>query len=395
MKDILTIAKKEILDTVRDKRTLAIMVLIPLLLFPSILWVTATVGASTAKKESQRKLKVGYFTSGEDKGLRHLLESPLNNFDLIALDDTAGARALIPDSLQAVIALPADFSAQLGDTLTGEVVMLYDQTEDITRNRVKGALQAFQTQLEQERWASLGLSAANVKPLKIVQENVATAKETIGKLAGGFLPYIIIIFAFLGCMYTAIDLFAGEKERGSFETILTVPVERWKILVGKMSVIVLVGMTTTLLGFLGLFLGLQVVDTLPDRILEVVNGLLSPGFILTMMGLLLLLTTLFAGIMTPLSLNARSYKEAQGTITPLNFVVIIPAIIGLMPGIELNVGTALIPVLNITLCTKELIAGTLDPLLLLLAAGSLLALAVLSVVISFRRFGHESNVLRS
>jgi sodium transport system permease protein len=97
--------------------------------------------------------------------------------------------------------------------------------------------------------------------------------------------------------------------------------------------------------------------------------------------------------MVPITIYAKSFKEAQSIITPLNLIVLLPAMVGLFPGIELNTMTAMIPVLNIVLTTKELIAGTIDYGLLALSFSVMVLLASAAVAVSFRQFGKESNIL--
>lgn len=396
MKDILTILRKETRDTLRDKRSLTVMIIMPLLIFPLILLVVAMVTKTTAENEMTKTIKIGYHAEGSDLGLRSMLDdAEVLKFELVEITDSATFRSLIPDSLDAGLYLSSSFADQVEGRETGEITFFYDQTEQTVKSRLKGVLNAFKEQRKASRMAELDLDQAAIEPVHISEIGVASTKEVLGKFAGGFLPYFIIIFSFLGCMYTSIDMFAGEKERGSFETILTVPVERWKILVGKMGLIVMMGMVTTSLGFLGLYLGMQVSDALPPQITEVVNSILSPGFILTLMGMMLLLTIFFAGVMTPISLYAKNFKEAQSIITPLQIIAIIPAMIGAFPGIELTWVTAWIPVLNIVLSTKEIIAGTIDPGQMAVVVVSLLLLALISVFISFKRFGNEQNVLRT
>jgi sodium transport system permease protein len=196
-------------------------------------------------------------------------------------------------------------------------------------------------------------------------------------------------------MFPAIDLFTGEKERGSIETLLSAPIERWKILVGKMMVIVLAGITTAILSLMGLFISLQMVTELPQEIMDVALGILTPQFILALIGMLLPLVIFFAGFMIPATVYAKSFKEASSILQPMNFLVITPAVIGMMPGVELNAFTAMIPVLNVVLTTKELIAGTLSWGIYLIVLASLLLLAAGAVTFSFRRFGNEKNVLRT
>jgi len=396
MKDILTILRKETKDTLRDKRSLTVMVIMPLLVFPLILLVVAMVTKTTAENEMTKSLKIGFHAQGDDLGLRKMMDDPtLLKFELIDIADSSEFRSLIPDSLDGGIYLGDQFSNKVEGQGTGKIAFFYDQTEQTVKSRLKGVLDIFSEGQRSSRMAKLGLTQEDIEPVSIEEIGVASTKEVLGKLAGGFLPYFIIIFSFLGCMYTSIDMFAGEKERGSFETILTVPVERWKILVGKMGVIVLMGMVTTTLGFLGLYLGMQISDALPEQVTEVVNSILSPGFVLTLMGMMLLLTIFFAGFMTPVSLYAKNFKEAQSIITPMQIIAVIPAMIGAFPGIELSWITAWIPVLNIVLSTKEIIAGTIDPGQMTVVVISLLVLALISVYISFRRFGKEQNILRA
>ena len=110
-------------------------------------------------------------------------------------------------------------------------------------------------------------------------------------------------------------------------------------------------------------------------------------------GLLIPLTVFFAGVMIPIAVHAKSFKEAQSIITPLNIVMVLPAMIGFFPGIELNVATACIPVVNVVLATKELIAGTLDLGLLALSFGVMIGLGAMAVMVSYKRFDKETNVV--
>jgi sodium transport system permease protein len=225
-------------------------------------------------------------------------------------------------------------------------------------------------------------------------KNIASDKEMIGKLAGGMLPYIFIAFGFIGCMYPAIDLFTGEKERGTIETLLTTPVARWQILFGKMGVVVLSGLTAATAALFGLFMSIEVLDVVDNKeILEIIHSILSVKFILMLYSLLIPLTIFFAGVMIPIAVYAKSFKEAQSIITPLNIVMVLPAMVGFFPGIELNTMTACIPVVNIVLATKELIAGTLEFGLVALSFSVMLTLAVLAVIISYKRFDKETNVV--
>jgi sodium transport system permease protein len=141
-------------------------------------------------------------------------------------------------------------------------------------------------------------------------------------------------------------------------------------------------------------MSIEVLDVFDNKeILEIIHSILSVKFILMLYSLLIPLTIFFAGVMIPIAVYAKSFKEAQSIITPLNIVMVLPAMVGFFPGIELNTMTACIPVVNIVLATKELIAGTLEFGLVALSFSVMLTLAVLAVIISYKRFDKETNVV--
>ncbi len=283
-----------------------------------------------------------------------------------------------------------------GEIVNTEISVFYDGTDLGSLDRAKGYLTAIDEILKQKRYKKLNINENAITPLTFNYSNVASDTEMVGKLAGGVLPYIFIVFGFIGCMYPAIDLFTGEKERGTIETLLTTPVPRWKILFGKMGVVVLSGLLASTFSLIGLYLSIEVFQLVEDQtILDIMHSILSLKFVLILFSLLIPMTIFFAGIMIPIAIYAKTFKEAQSIITPLNIVMVLPAMIGFFPGIELNAITASIPVVNVVLATKELIAGTLSIGYLALSFIVMTALAVFAVFISYRRFDKETNVVLS
>lgn len=395
---IFTIFKKELKDTLRDRRTLIAMIVVPIFVFPVIMGLMTSVSKSFSEDEKDEVYNVGvYSLQTDNQFLEHLDRTPeaLGEKKIIFLKDTTEIRELIKDdSLQIAMVLPADFDANEDMDVSNLVHIYFEGTNLNAKKRANEYLDFISDALLSKRLIQRELSPEIIHPIEKQYVNLSTDKEMIGKLAGGFLPYIFIIFGFIGCMYPAIDLFTGEKERKTLETLLTAPIPRWKLLVGKMGVVVISGMAAATFALLGLFLALEVFQLVEDpRMLSVVRGILSLPFILMLYLLLLPLTIFFAGILIPITVSAKTFKEAQSIITPINFVVILPALVGLIPTIELNIYTALIPIVNIVLSTKELVAGTLNPGLMLLSFGVMVLLAVISVMISYKRFGKESNVI--
>jgi sodium transport system permease protein len=394
---IFTIFKKELIDTLRDKRTMRTMLLIPLLVFPITLTLFVNVSSSFEKKASEEKLKIGVWGDLGSKYWNQLKEMPdgLGKKEMKNFEDSAALKSAIEQGdIQLGLIVPKNEAELARTKKTISLTWLFDASEVGRQERAESYMNYISNKAESARLKELGVDAEKLHPLVPVFQNCASDKKMIGQLAGGILPYIFIAFGFIGCMYPAIDLFTGEKERGTIETLLTTPVSRWQILVGKMMVIVTSGMLAASCALIGLFVSIEFLDLVQNKeILNIVHGILTPTFILAMFSLLFPLVIFFAGAMIPIAIYAKSFKEAQSIITPLNFVMVLPAMIGFFPGIELNAMTAAIPVVNIVLATKELISGTLSVGYYAISLGIMVILACLSVVVSYKQFGKESRIL--
>ena len=394
---IFTIFLKELKETLRDRRTLMMMLVIPILIFPLIINITASVSTSFQEDAATKKIKIGIIDTKNQFLTKEFNQIPdsFGKKEIVKYSDTLH---LIKDIKNEKIQLGAfvseKFQSQLDAMVPAPIIFYFNATNLGMQERAQAYMSIIEQKMQVERFKKLNISKEKINPIVSEYRNIASDKEMVGKLAGGFLPYIFIAFCFMGCMYPAIDLFTGEKERGTIETLLTTPVPRWKLLFGKMGVVVISGLLAASAALLGLFLSMETLNGLDnDELLKVVHSILSPSFIFLMYCLLIPLTVFFAGVMIPIAVYAKTFKEAQSIITPLNIVMVIPAMVGLFPGVELNVMTACIPVVNIVLSTKELIAGTLDPFLVALSFVVMTGLAILAVFISYRRFDKETNVV--
>ena len=394
---IFTIFKKELKDTLRDRRTLMMMLVIPVLIFPIIMNVFVSISASFQKEAATKKIKIGMVGDKNNFLVQELKAIPatVGPKEIIVYKDTVSMLTdLKNDSIQLGTFVPTDFNQYLDAMKPAPIVFYHNATDMGMQERAEAYMKIIEDKAKQARFKKLKIDETKVQPLVTEYRNIASDKEMIGKLAGGMLPYIFIAFGFIGCMYPAIDLFTGEKERGTIETLLTTPVARWQILFGKMGVVVLSGLTAATAALFGLFMSIEVLDVVDNKeILEIIHSILSVKFILMLYSLLIPLTIFFAGVMIPIAVYAKSFKEAQSIITPLNIVMVLPAMVGFFPGIELNTVTACIPVVNIVLATKELIAGTLEFGLVALSFSVMLTLAVIAVIVSYKRFDKETNVV--
>lgn len=390
--------RKELRDTLRDRRTLIAMVVVPLLLFPLLMIGMARFSQSRAAEAASEVLQVAVADADGASGLAdHLRKEP--GFEVVEVRDVSPLPAQVEDeTLDAALIVKAGWSHALQSRRPAEVQFIYKTSDDfdIRRKRVEGALERFEQGLLAARLGELGLQPAAIDPVVVEPRDVASKRELLGKLLGGLLPYMFIIFCFTGSMYPAIDLAAGEKERGTLETLLSSPASRLQIAAGKFAVVVLTGLASAMLATVGLYATATYgIKGIPPEVMAAVSSVLAPATMALVFALLVPLSVFFAAALLMLSLYARSYKEAMSIISPLMIVVVVPAAIALAPGVRLGPVTAAIPILNVSLATREVIAGTAAPGHLALVFASLVALAAAGLWACARWFDREDIVFRS
>ena len=391
MNTILTVFKKEIKDTLRDKRTLMTAIVLPALLIPVLMYGMTVVTKMVMEKEENKKLSISLIDA-PDAFLTYLDTTKMeikSGYDL-----KTGKEAIKADSLDAMIRFTSNFMELQEKMASPRVVLLYKQTNLSVESRMKKMVERYSDDLLDQRIETLGISSATIKPINLKTENVEEPQELVGQTVGGILPYMFIMFCFMGCMYPALDLITGEKERGTIETLLTVPASRFSILLGKVLTISIVGLAATVMSIVGMYFGVLFLPDLPEEISGVINSIISPKFVTMLLAMLLPLCVFFAGLITTMVVKAKSFKEAQSIVSPFTVLIILPAALALLPGIELTWGTAMVPILNIALATKEIIAETINMGHFALIVASLIILAIIGVFISYSQFSKEGMVLK-
>jgi sodium transport system permease protein len=390
MNTILTVFKKEMLDTLRDKRTLLTAIVGPALLMPILLYGMTKLTSSIMEKEENKKLKVAILDAPPDFALA--LDTA--KFEIIP-DVTIefGREQITADSLDAMIGFHNRYAANIEEMKSGKVNMWYKSTNLLVKDRLTQVIDDYEEKILNNRISELSLTKDAIDPINLIRYDIAPKNEQIGQMVGGFLPYIFIIFCFMGCMYPALDLITGEKERGTIETLLTVPASKFNILMGKVLTIALVGLSAALMTILGLIVAVKFLPDLPPDILEAMSNIIGVKFVLMLFAMLIPMAIFFGGVISAMVVRAKSFKEAQSIVTPASFLVIIPAVVALLPGIKLDWSTVFIPILNVALATKEIVAGTIQPVHYIVVVVSLIILAIIAVAISYRQFSKESMIL--
>jgi len=386
MRGTFVVFKKEVLDTIRDKRTLVAMVLVPLVLFPVLFVGGSWLVQSQMEEAAKETLQVAVLSEDAEGPApafrKQVAAAP--NMEVTTDVPVDTARARIEDGeMDAAFVFASSFREQVKAKKAGQVDLVYksDDDSEVMLNRLRPLLDQYEQKLLEARFEALGLSTEATTAVAVEETNLASEKAQVAQRLGGFLPYMFLIFCFTGAMYPALDMGAGEKERGTLETLLTAPVSRYQFLVGKTLTATLAGLFAALVSILSIMGSVWFIPDIPESMLDAAMSILSPSVVAVLLSLLVPLTVFFAAAQLSLSFYAKSFKEAQSTVSPLLIAVIFPAFVGLLPGFSLNTTTALIPVLNVALATKDALAGTLGMGHLALVYASLLALAAASLVV--------------
>src|SRR5437868_6729878 len=267
--------------------------------------------------------------------------------------------------------------------------------------RIEKFLKDYRDQVVKDRLAAKNVPATVMKPFDIKQENVAPPEKVSGATIGGFIGYLVVLLCMTVAMYPAMDLTAGEKERGTMWTILSSPVSRMDLVLGKFLLVLSAARATAALSVLsmGIFFGvMRNVNQSSGKEHADTSALLmqlGPKAVVFIFVMALPLAVLFASALMTIALFAKTYKEAQSYLTPMTFIVIIPAIASLLPGVELTPKLALVPILSTSLVCKEIIAGTYHWNSIAIIFASTCVYAVIALFLAFKTFQRESVLFRS
>ncbi|WP_100641999.1 ABC transporter permease [Alteromonas facilis] len=367
---------KEIKELLRDRKTLFFMIALPLLLFPVIIGAVGYFSSQALQKAESKVLKFAVVNAQYAPELVSALESDelLQRVELGAEQDIK--EWVKQENGDFVIEIPDNYSNDLLES--GQITLkVYFNDAGLNRveRRIRDNVDSIAEANQKVVFTQLGLTeeqqAGILEPIVIEKVNVADQRENWGEKLGGMVPYLIFILCLQGAMLPATDIGAGEKERGTLETLLISPIERHKLVLGKFFAIALSGVVSALITVLSMGIWGTVLSQgmAIEAVMQFMSAISIVDFVLMFL-MLVPVVAIFASALLSLSIYARSFKEAQGYMTPIVFVVIIPVILAMLPGVELKGGWAWVPLTNVALAIKELIKGTMDYFALIPIFGS-------------------------
>ncbi|MEM9942371.1 MAG: ABC transporter permease subunit/CPBP intramembrane protease [Planctomycetota bacterium] len=398
-KNVKLIFVRELLDQLRDRRTLFTVGIMPLVLYPlmgmamlqvaqfmreypSKVWI---VGIDELPEECPLVVDGKFndsLVSRKNKKLLDLVSSPLEDSEFKEIFQSFRKKSgmkkapklfdqLIQNELNergfdvAIFVNSTDELPDQDSYVSGmpELFVFQNAARDKSRiaaERVDKVLSRWRTTLVKQNLSELGIPFTAVTGIKVHREDVSDKAGKQAAIWSKILPFIVMVWCLTGAFYPAIDLCAGEKERGTFETLLSSPADRSEIAIGKLLTVMTFSMTTSILNLFSMGVtGLFVAGRMKGATTTGIAAFGAPP--LESIGWLLLalipISALFSAVALAAAAFARSSKEGQYYLVPLMMISMPLMMVPMLPGAKLDLGTSLIPVSGLMLMLRGLIEG--------------------------------------
>ncbi|OIP71351.1 hypothetical protein AUK42_03525 [Candidatus Atribacteria bacterium CG2_30_33_13] len=394
-KNIKLIFIKELVGTVRDKRTIIAMIIIPLIFYP-ILFMGIGYFNQMGNEKSEEAISKIIITGAEFSPplLKYFQNNP--KIEILSMQNNPLLK-LQKGEIQLILIVPSDFKDRIEEGESGPLILKYDATETksrIAQKRINQAIAEYEKEIISQRLSMMHLKEEFIRPLILQTENVASPQKVTGSLLGVLLPYLIVILIFVGAMHTAVDITAGEKERGTITTLLVSQINRLEIVLGKCFAVMLISFISMVLGLIGLTLAFLSGTSIMGGIEGVEFGI-SFSTIFLLFLVLLPLVGLASAVLIMVGIFARNIKEASSYITPIYMLTIFLGVISISQGIELSGKMFLVPVLNSSFVFKEILMGKIYWSHIITTFSANMVIATLALLGATRLFTKEEVLFRS
>ena len=393
---------KEIKHLFRDTKTIVQTVVVPTFITPLLIGAIFWYVGSIATEETKKTYEISVYSSADS-----LLIDNLNDSDRLAITKEGSLEAVIEavtfdkseiglvfdDSF--VDDLKSNNSAQL--TIYSKDIDTFSQAKSIVSNIVDD----YEESIRNNRLELLNLDENYVNPITINEEDLTTEEESAGSIFGALLALFFVMYVISGSMYPAIDLGAGEKERGTMETLISTNISSVDIIIGKMLSVTSSAILTATFSMLGFAIPILVIflfyaDSVNEYLFGLLSAIVNPVALIGVFVLIIPLSVFMGAFLLAISVYAKTPKEAGLLLGNVLIVFIIPCYVPLInPGLELDFVGALIPCYNLALITNNLIAGTVDWFLYSVALLSTVVYCIVAIYITYIMFDDENVIFRS
>lgn len=417
------VAWKELVAAFRDRQTTLYTIVLPIAMYPFLFWALIQGALFVQGREEQTEVRLGVSassdaqvppgltqalskrptkTADESKAV-HAAEKPIAPMIVEPRGeslDESGARSWMekkgesqPEKPDAVLWLhgpgPASDAPEPGANVYFDSSVSHS---DLAKKRTLSRLPVYAESLREERVRAVGREIDELDPFRIDEPKDIAAEEHGGAfLLSLILPMLLVVMTVIGAFYPAVDFTAGERERNTAETTLLLPIPRLAVHQGKIAAVCACAVLATALNLFALALSAgHLVNMLRDE--TELDIALPITAMLSVVPLALLFAVFVSAVLTSVAATAKTFKEGQALLGPVQMLFLFPAMAGAIPGLELSVPLCFVPVVNVVLSFRAMLKGQWLPLEYSLTALTLLVLAAVSVWIALRVLGRESLI---
>ena len=392
-----TVFFKEMREILRDRRSLLVSFLLPLLVVPLVLLLMAPAVASRERSDREEVLTVALVNTAAIPNLPEAIGArrDLQTRSFAVREDAEAA--LQQQAVRAVLLVPPEAVEAFAAGRPAAAELVFDGATDksrLARDRLEAVLREVEQREQLRRLEARGLDRSLLEPLAITRTNQATPQRKAGFVLGSILPYFVILWTAVGGMHAAFDLCAGEKERGTMETLLVSSASRRQIIVGKIAAVGCLSIASTVFSLTGLVVSLSGAFNFLTPVTEEAISISYTSVaaaLLTAVPLALMMSSVALAV----SAFARNQKEAQTYVFPITMSVIVAGMLSTILGQENALALSLVPVLNTALAMKQVLSGVFNLPFLGLALASSVGYALLALKLVLAMFERESVLFRA
>lgn len=386
-----SLLKRELMDIFRDRKTLIMMVLVPLLLYPLLIVVMTLITSAVVSKQEEKLYEVAFYQVENEEKIVDILKKNKEelSYELKVIESEHPEKDLTEKKLDAYV------TSEMKEGKTQYYIhFLSAETDSCTAAEVLyDGMGLFREQLRKEKVEELGLDeTAVLYPISYEQTDMSTKEESMGSMLGSIIPMLMITSICLGAIYPAIDVTAGEKERGTLETLLTLPVTNFELIMSKFLAVSVIACISAFLNIISMaaafgFMFSFLADGTAGMSFDPVSFL--PAIFISIVIMLVFALFVTAACMC-VCIFAKSFKEANNYITPVLLVFMFASYTAMLPDFKLSTTTAAIPIINVTLLIKDIFSFQYNYGLFAIVFFSNLAYSFLTIMVLGKIYNSEA-----
>lgn len=380
---VLSLLKKEFLNIIRDRKSFIIMILLPLLMFPLMIGLMSIIMTSFTKVDDVIKFGVNYEVP-ED--FQEFVDNYSDKYKVNIIYDTS-------DNLKEMFDEEKIGIYVIKNDNTYEIHFDENKTTGVAVNNIVQKIYGdYKEKYITEKLNELDIDYENIK----ASFNIETVQESVTEM-GSFVPSIIsmvlVMIISSVCFSVAIDVTTSEKEKGTLETLLSLPIKKTELITSKYITVFLLSVMSGILTYISLFVTLY----FSGNILEML-GVMSLHIDLSVLGIylvsIILISLLFSGLLLSITIFSKNLKEAQNSLYPLEIFVTLVSMLPMF-GIKATTKLAIVPFVNISLLFNNALSSTIDPVFVILTFVSSIVYSVILIMIISKIYNQEDILFNS